>query len=155
MSETSDINPRFELLAPSLRPASLGTHALIDLEGCDRERIDDVAFVEAAMREAALKAGATIVAQVFHRFAPQGVSGVVVIAESHLAVHTWPEFGAVAVDLFTCGTGLRADLAAECLVGAFRASGAQIQTVARAVAARMASEDQAWVPGAGTQPLAP
>lgn len=55
------------------------------------------------MEEAAKRSGATIVDEVFHLFNPHGVSGVVVIAESHLAIHTWPEYGYAAVDLFTCG----------------------------------------------------
>jgi spermidine synthase len=55
------------------------------------------------MEEATKIAGATIVQSVFHLFNPHGVSGVVVIAESHLAIHTWPEYGYAAIDLFTCG----------------------------------------------------
>ena len=60
-------------------------------------------LVEKYMVEAALECGATIVNKCFHLFAPHGVSGVVIISESHLAIHTWPELGYAAVDLFTCG----------------------------------------------------
>jgi len=60
-------------------------------------------MVEKLMTEAALECGATIVQKCFHMFNPYGVSGVVIIAESHLAIHTWPELGYAAVDLFTCG----------------------------------------------------
>jgi S-adenosylmethionine decarboxylase proenzyme len=63
------------------------------------------------MLTAAIKCGAVILGDSFHRFSPQGVSGVVVIAESHLSVHTWPEYGYAAVDVFTCGTTV--DPAAE------------------------------------------
>jgi S-adenosylmethionine decarboxylase proenzyme len=63
------------------------------------------------MREAARLAGATIVTEAFHLFNPHGVSGVVVIAESHLAIHTWPEYGYAAVDLFTCGDDVNSELA--------------------------------------------
>ena len=59
------------------------------------------------MHEAAVSAGATIVQENFHKYAPVGVSGVVVIQESHLTIHTWPECGYAAVDLFTCGTNVR------------------------------------------------
>ena len=55
------------------------------------------------MLQAAEAAGATIVQSVFHRFSPHGVTGVVVVAESHLSIHTWPEYGYAAVDFFTCG----------------------------------------------------
>lgn len=52
----------------------------------------------------------------FHQFAPQGVSGVVVIAESHFFIHTWPEYGYAAVDIFTCGDSVRLEAAAELLM---------------------------------------
>lgn len=55
------------------------------------------------MKRAALAAGASIVDATFHRFSPQGVSGVVVVQESHLSIHTWPEYGYAAVDFYTCG----------------------------------------------------
>jgi S-adenosylmethionine decarboxylase proenzyme len=80
-------------------------HLLAEYHGCDRAVLDDIARVEALMRLAAKAAGTTIVASVFHPFSPQGVSGVVVIEESHLSIHTWPEHGYAAVDFFTCGEG--------------------------------------------------
>ena len=83
---------------------ALGRHLLVEYSGCDREILDDVECIQRLIEEAAVEAGATIVQSVFHRFNPFGVSGVVVIAESHLAIHTWPEYGYAAVDLFTCGT---------------------------------------------------
>ena len=61
------------------------------------------------MLEAAVKSGATIVTETFHHFSPHGVSGAVIIAESHLAIHTWPEYGYAAVDLFTCGDSVSAE----------------------------------------------
>lgn len=82
---------------------ALGRHLLIELYGCDASVLDDVASIEEYMRTAARKANSTIVNSTFHRFNPYGVSGVVVIAESHLSIHTWPEYGYAAVDIFTCG----------------------------------------------------
>jgi S-adenosylmethionine decarboxylase len=82
---------------------ALGFHLLIEFWGCDHGILNDVGEIENLMDEAAVASGATIVDSVFHRFNPHGVSGVVVIAESHLAIHTWPEYGYAAVDLFTCG----------------------------------------------------
>lgn len=82
---------------------ALGRHLLTEFYGCDRDILNDVDQVRKGMEEAALRSGATIVDVVFHLFNPHGVSGVVVIAESHLAIHTWPEYGYAAVDLFTCG----------------------------------------------------
>lgn len=87
-------------------PTPMGTastHVLAEYLGCPAGPLDDPAFVEAAMRRAAEAAEATVVQVALHRFSPQGVSGVVVLEESHLSVHTWPEQGYAAVDFFTCG----------------------------------------------------
>jgi len=82
---------------------ALGRHILAEFYGCDKESLNDVDRVEDIMINAALSSGAEIREVAFHRFSPQGVSGMVIISESHLAVHTWPEFGYAAVDVFTCG----------------------------------------------------
>lgn len=82
---------------------SLGRHVLAEVYGCQFEVLNDINQVEDIMINAALEAGAEIREFVFHKFSPQGVSGVVVISESHLAIHTWPELGYAAVDVFTCG----------------------------------------------------
>ena len=82
---------------------ALGRQLMVEFYDCRQDILDSVTGIETAMMDAALASGATIVEKVFHRFSPWGVSGVVVIAESHLAVHTWPEYGYAAVDLFTCG----------------------------------------------------
>jgi S-adenosylmethionine decarboxylase len=82
---------------------NLGRHVLSEFYDCNREVLNDASLVKRYMEEAAVFSGATIVQSAFHRFSPHGVSGVVVISESHLAIHTWPEHGYAAVDLFTCG----------------------------------------------------
>lgn len=82
---------------------SVGHHLIVDLFGCNPETMKKVEHVSAIMIQAARAAGATIVEQKFHQFSPVGVTGVLVLAESHLAVHTWPEKGYCAIDLFTCG----------------------------------------------------
>lgn len=104
--------------APQSPPLALGVQILADLYQCDAAVLNDPALIQAAMIEAARRSGATIVADCFHRFSPHGVSGVVVIAESHLAIHTWPEHGYAAVDLFTCGERLNADEALRYLAQA-------------------------------------
>ena len=81
----------------------LGRHILVELYGCNSEIINDLEAIRRLLIEGARKTGATIVGEVFHKFSPQGVSGTVVIAESHLAIHTWPELGYCALDLYTCG----------------------------------------------------
>ena len=69
---------------------------------------------------AANEAGASIVGESFHKFSPHGVTGVLAIAESHICIHTWPEYGYAAVDVFTCGEGFDPEKAAECLIQGFR-----------------------------------
>jgi S-adenosylmethionine decarboxylase len=81
----------------------LGRHLIAELADCDRDILNDTERLEFHMNEAVRRSGATIVRSVFHRYNPQGVSGVVVIAESHISIHTWPEYGYAAVDFFTCG----------------------------------------------------
>lgn len=85
----------------SMKP--LGRHILAEIYGCDFELLNNPRKVEQIMVSAALEAGAEVREYVFHKFSPQGVSGVVVISESHLTIHTWPELGYAAVDVFTCG----------------------------------------------------
>ena len=83
--------------------SSLGRHILVEFLGCNPDIMNDVSKIESAMVKAAEKSAATVINSTFHHFSPYGVSGVVVIQESHLAIHTWPEYQYAAVDLFTCG----------------------------------------------------
>ena len=100
---------------------ALGKHLLIDFHGCPFDTLNDIEWIRTSLIEAAGHIGATIVTDVFHRFAPQGVSGVVVIAESHLAIHTWPEFGIASIDLFSCSDRIADSALAPFLARAFRA----------------------------------
>lgn len=81
----------------------LGKQLVIELYGCDNNIINDINLIERIMIDAAKKAKATVVDYRFHKFSPHGVSGAIIIAESHMAIHTWPEYGYCAVDIFTCG----------------------------------------------------
>lgn len=108
-----------------------GRHLLAEFRGCDFAALDDIAFIEKHMNEAALASGCTIVQSNFHEFAPQGVSGVVVIAESHLSIHTWPELGYAAVDFYTCGEDSYPDRAAAYLERALGATEVELLTVLR------------------------
>lgn len=82
---------------------ALGRHILVELFGCSANILNDVISIEKAMVDAAKAAEATVINSTFHHFSPYGVSGVVVIQESHLAIHAWPEYRYAAVDIFTCG----------------------------------------------------
>lgn len=94
---------------------SLGKHWIIECYECNRDVIDDPALIEPIMLEAANMAGATVMGSQFHTFEPQGVSGVVVIAESHMTIHTWPEYRYAAIDAFTCGETIDIDRAIDVL----------------------------------------
>ena len=108
----------------------MGRHLLIELFDCDFGAIASLEAVKSNLVEAAKRAHATIVDVVFHEFNPFGVSGVVVIAESHLSIHTWPEHRYAAVDIFSCGDILQPEIAAHYLVeqfGAERTSVVELQ----------------------------
>jgi S-adenosylmethionine decarboxylase len=84
----------------------LARHTLLEFQGCDAELLNAPQQLKDLLLAAVRRAHGTIVAELFHTFSPHGVTGVVVIAESHVAIHTWPEHGYAAVDIFSCGSKL-------------------------------------------------
>ncbi|MDW8132946.1 MAG: adenosylmethionine decarboxylase [Candidatus Calescibacterium sp.] len=108
-----------ELIQPVI--PTLGKHIIVELSGCEANSINEIASVEKTMVEAATKANATIIKSVFHKFSPVGVSGVVVISESHLSIHTWPELGYAAIDIYTCGNTTKPFKACYYLAQKFKA----------------------------------
>jgi S-adenosylmethionine decarboxylase len=99
---------------------SLGSHLLIELIGCDQSSIETEPTVATTMLDAARQSEATIVADSFHEFKPWGVSGAVIIQESHYTIHTWPEHRYAAVDLFYCGGTILVHEAVEVLRARFK-----------------------------------
>ena len=114
--------------------APLGTHLLLDLNECDAALLDDAAVVRRALLAAADEAGATVVGEVFHKFSPVGVTGILSIAESHISVHTWPEYAYAAVDIFTCGAAFKPYAAANLIVQALRCNRHRITEIKRGAA---------------------
>jgi len=112
---------------------SLGKHLIVELYDCDLDLINDVSQVEKILVEAVAISKATIVQPVFHQFSPHGVSGVVVIAESHFTIHTWPEYGYCALDIFTCGELIDSDTSLEYLKQAFKAGSLSVMEIKRGV----------------------
>lgn len=106
---------------------ALGRHILVEFTGCLADVLNDVATIEKSMIEAAQIAGATVISSNFHHFSPWGVSGVVVIQESHLAIHTWPEYKYASVDLFTCGETVDPWVSFEHLKKVFQANYSAIE----------------------------
>jgi S-adenosylmethionine decarboxylase len=105
-------------------------HFLVELFGCEPRHLNDEKALRALLRAAAEAAGARVVAEVFHPFAPHGVTGVVVIEESHLSIHTWPESVYAAVDFFTCGD-VQPVRAIELLTGELHATRVEVLEIAR------------------------
>jgi S-adenosylmethionine decarboxylase len=112
---------------------SLGKHILMEIYDCDRSILDSHERCEELMVKAAEKAHAHIIKSVFHKFNPYGVSGVVVISESHLAIHTWPEYGYAAVDVFTCGEEIDPYVAYDFIKKAFKPKHVEIKEIKRGV----------------------
>ena len=94
---------------------TLGRHVIAELWGCNQQLLDNVEMTEKVMVDAALDAGADIREVTFHKFTPQGISGVVVISESHLTIHTFPEHGYASVDVYTCGETIDPNIAVKAI----------------------------------------
>ncbi len=122
-----------ELEQGSIKEMHLGQHVLAEFFECDPNVLNSITKVEKYMIDAALECGATIVQKCFHMFNPYGVSGVVIISESHLAIHTWPELGYAAVDLFTCGSSCDPMVAYEFLKKKFNSRVANYTELKRGI----------------------
>ena len=114
---------------------ALGKHLLLELNGCDHKLLNDISFIKETMLAAAKASGATVLGESFHKFSPQGVSGVIIIAESHLTVHTWPEHGYAGADIFTCGTRVKPEKAAKVIIAKLKPSTHSIILMERGIIA--------------------
>lgn len=112
---------------------ALGRHLLLELKDCNREVLNDLDFLRGLLSAAASEAGATVLGESFHQFTPHGVSGVVIIAESHLFIHTWPECGYAAIDIFTCGNSVQPGKAAQKLIRQLGAKSHSILEIQRGI----------------------
>ncbi len=111
-------------------PDTLGRHLIAEFYGCDHAVLDDEPRVRAAVQVAAERVGATVIATASHKYTPQGVTASVLIAESHLSIHTWPEHGYAAVDIFTCG-GLDPEPGFRHLASELGATRCRVQQIVR------------------------
>jgi S-adenosylmethionine decarboxylase len=114
-----------------MTPHNLGKHILVDFHDCNSKKLDDPELIKKVMLDSARLANATIITDVFHRFNPHGLSGVVVIAESHLAIHTWPEFGIAAVDLFTCSNTMLPHIAIDYIARTLESKNYKVHEIQR------------------------
>ena len=109
----------------------LGLHLLVELKECNPELLDNLDHIRDSLLRAAHELGAHVVGESFHQFSPQGVTGILSIAESHISIHTWPEYSYAAADIFTCGSSFEPLEAAEILVEQFESKDPDIIQVQR------------------------
>ena len=111
----------------------LGMHVILDLYECDPEILDDIERIEEVLTKAAEIANATVIDKRFHKFSPQGVSGAVVVSESHITIHTWPEHGYASVDVYTCGDHTMPVKAGEYIIKALKCKNPTVVKIDRGI----------------------
>jgi S-adenosylmethionine decarboxylase len=133
-----------EQAQPATPPVTdaVGKHCILELYDCDRSRLDDEAFLRDTITTAARRAGATLLHLITHRFEPQGVTGLALLAESHISIHTWPESGYAAVDVFTCGDHTMPERACQVLCEELGAGGHKLTSFRRETPASLATTER-------------
>ena len=126
--------------------APIGKHCILELYDCSRSRLNDEAFLRSTITAAVQQAGATLLQLITHHFEPQGVTGLALLAESHLSIHTWPESGYAAVDVFTCGDHTMPERACAALIDALKAGHHNLRSFHRHTPLAIAHEER-WVGG--------
>ncbi|WP_413379160.1 adenosylmethionine decarboxylase [Alkalihalobacillus sp. 1P02AB] len=110
---------------------TMGRHVIAELWGCNVEKLNNMNYIEQVFVDAALKAGAEVREVAFHKFAPHGVSGVVIISESHLTIHSFPEHGYASIDVYTCGDIIDPNVASNYIAEALNATTSEVIEVPR------------------------
>ncbi|GAB4373827.1 MAG: hypothetical protein Kow0062_11260 [Acidobacteriota bacterium] len=114
---------------------TVGTHCVLELYGCADHLLNDERFLREALRRAAVEARSTLLGEISHRFEPHGVTALALLAESHISIHTWPEHGYAAIDVFTCGAHTRPEAACRLLAQTLGARRSHLRRLPRGVAA--------------------
>ena len=112
---------------------NIGSHCILELYQCDKAKLNDEAFIRTSITASAKVAGATLINLVTHSFKPQGVTGLALLAESHVSIHTWPEIGYAAIDVFTCGDHTMPEKACKFLSNDFSAKHFSFQKIEREI----------------------
>ena len=112
---------------------NIGRHCILELYQCDHAKLNDEAFIRTTITSSAKIAGATLLNLVTHSFKPQGVTGLALLAESHISIHTWPEIGYAAIDVFTCGDHTMPEKACKLLAKYFFAKSLSLKNIAREI----------------------
>ncbi|MCG8326225.1 MAG: adenosylmethionine decarboxylase [Chitinophagales bacterium] len=125
-------NPYEKNFAKQPPAVALGRHVLLELQRCPPSILNDIQYLEQQLCQAVTEMGATLVNSNFHHFSPYGISGVVIIKESHLTIHTWPEHQYAAIDIFTCGD-INLDAGVKHLANALKAEQSEYQLIRRGI----------------------
>ncbi|KGP71725.1 adenosylmethionine decarboxylase [Pontibacillus yanchengensis] len=110
---------------------TMGRHVIAELWDCNIDKLNDMNLIEQIFVDAALKSGAEVREVAFHKFAPHGVSGVVIISESHLTIHSFPEHGYASIDVYTCGDRIDPNVAAQYIAEALESKSKETVEVPR------------------------
>lgn len=114
-----------------MKHSAIGSHCILELHGCPHDILDDETLVRDAIAQASRKSLSTLLHLSSHRFEPQGVTAIGLLAESHISIHTWPELGYAACDIFTCGASARPTQACDFLAATLGASSQSLQVLTR------------------------
>ncbi|MBP2655267.1 MAG: speH [Firmicutes bacterium] len=109
----------------------IGKHLTVDMYGCSFENLDNLEFIRSAMLTAVREANMTLLDFSYHKFEPQGLTALALLAESHMSIHTYPEFSYAAIDVFTCGDHSRPDKAVAILKNLLKPEKTKITNIRR------------------------
>tara|TARA_Y100001968_G_scaffold298566_1_gene308534 strand:+ start:1092 stop:1559 length:468 start_codon:yes stop_codon:yes gene_type:complete len=112
---------------------NIGRHCILELYQCDKAKLNDVAFIRTTITSSAKVSGAKLINLVTHSFKPQGMTGLALLAESHISIHTWPEIGYAAIDVFTCGDHTMPEKACKLLFEDFEAKTFSFKNIDREI----------------------
>ena len=121
---------------------TVGKHCILELYHCNTDRLDDEAFLRSSITQAVQQAGATLLHLISHRFTPQGVTALALLSESHLSIHTWPESGYAAVDVFTCGDHTMPERACQRLIEDLQAADSKLSSFRRETPQAIAAQER-------------
>ena len=116
---------------------NIGRHCILELYQCDKAKLNDEAFIRTTITSSAKIAGAKLINLVTHSFKPQGVTGLALLAESHISIHTWPEIGYAAIDVFTCGEHTMPEKACKVFFKVFSAKNFSFKNIVREIPPRI------------------
>ena len=134
MKEVSNPNQKFKIFAKDRidnQESFSGKHLLLEVYGCNSEKLNDELYLRCKINQAAKLANANVLNLVSNKFEPYGVTVIALLAESHMSIHTWPESNYSAIDIFTCGKNMRPNAASQFLIEKLEASNHSLKIINR------------------------